>query len=77
MLDALQRAVAREGLDIGGQGPLAVAMRSVFECVVTDVLDLVWACRSGFVHDTGGVYCNSMGSYAIDSVASSTATGSS
>lgn len=74
MLDALQRAVAK-GLDISTGDSLTVAMRSVFECAVTDVLDLVEACKSGYVHDTGGVYCDSMGSYPTHSVASPTAAG--
>lgn len=74
MIDALERAVGK-GLDYGALDPLTVAMRSIFECVVTDVLELVDACRSGYVHDIGGIYCNSMGSYTTQSVTVSTATG--
>lgn len=74
MVDALKRAVGR-GLDLDSEDYLAVSMRSVFECSLTDVLELVEACKSGYVHDTGGVYCNSMGSFSTQSVTSSTATG--
>lgn len=74
MADALERA-AGKGLDLGSEDYLTVAMRSVFECSVTDVLDLVDACKSGYVHDTSGIYCNSMGSYPTHSVTLSTATG--
>lgn len=56
MVDALQRAIGK-GLDLGTDDYQGVALKSIFECAVTDVLDLVEACKSGYVHDTGGIYC--------------------
>ncbi|ROW03843.1 hypothetical protein VPNG_07283 [Cytospora leucostoma] len=42
MVDAVDRAVGN-GLELGDDDVLEVAMKSIFQCVVTDVLDLVGA----------------------------------
>jgi hypothetical protein len=62
LVDAIQNA-ASKGLDIRGVDVLDVAVKSVFRCTNSPLIELVEACKSGFQHDGGGVVCNSGGSY--------------
>lgn len=54
---AVETAVSA-GLDVGSGDPLAVGMRSIFTCVTEDDLELVAACREGYLRNSGGIACS-------------------
>lgn len=66
MVDALEFAVSN-GLDLGGDEYMDVAMRSIFLCSSSDSIELVEACESGYDHGDGGISCNSGGTYPTTS----------
>ncbi|KAF3761711.1 hypothetical protein M406DRAFT_74653 [Cryphonectria parasitica EP155] len=52
----IQDAV-RTGLDVGDQNYLALALRSIFECVTEIELRLIAACQSGYLRMFNGIAC--------------------
>lgn len=63
LLAAIIQDAVNNGLDIGGAQVLDVGKRSVFLCTSSPSIELKEACESGFEHVSGGVSCNSGGSY--------------
>lgn len=49
---------ASQGLDIGGQDPLLVSLRSIFTCVAEEDLLLAAACETGYVRIDSIISCD-------------------
>lgn len=55
--NAIWRATNSSLIDIGQDDPFAVALRSIYQCVSEDDVDLIVACEKQYTRDALGVAC--------------------